>query len=240
MKKAVLEKFIQLYYLNGSVVDTVKWITENGETQTRFATSDKTAMGTITGKDLSLPDNSEMILCETPTLLVGLAPMPAEIDLAVSNQLKITGKNDFNIDLSINLGDPVSYKEPAKLKSTPDFDFTIDLTADLVSMIISAKNCIKDTKSVTFAKENDKLKMIFGYIRDITTNRMTIDIPATFLTDTAIDFAAFSSDTFKNILTANKDFTKGIISVCITGLMKINFEHDGVNSEYYLLKLKHV
>ena len=43
-------------------------------------------------------------------------------------------------------------------------------------------------------------------------------------------------DSFKNILSVNKDLEEGTISINYEGLMKLNFKSEDSESEYFLIR----
>ena len=46
----------------------------------------------------------------------------------------------------------------------------------------------------------------------------------------------FNSDMLKTILQANKDMEGGKLYLSSMGLMKLEFSHDGISSEYFMVR----
>ena len=46
----------------------------------------------------------------------------------------------------------------------------------------------------------------------------------------------FNSDSFKNILASNKDLETGKLSLTEDGFMKLEFQSEGINTLYYLIR----
>lgn len=257
MKKELIQKFVRLYHLNGLIPDSVMWAIKDKSLSTRITTKDKTTMGVINLDKFEL-DDSEFAVNDAAKVLKLITPLPEEINLTLSyldttpNALLAEGLGKAKLDTTITLADKSTVDKVAHLKKVPDFNLEFDLDEELMTLIISVKNSVPESKTLTFTTEDaedGQIKMIFGYISDISTDRTAMNIPVTFLKDGDILYKSFSAESFKNILLVNKGFKTGKIRVFAEGLLNLVFEHEFALSdtematftaEYYLVQLKNV
>ena len=243
MKKEKISKFIDLYYLGGLINDAV-WTVKTNTATVKLLTEDKTLMGSVSMDNVDL-DDSEFAIRDTAGLINIIKPMDNEIELQFETQnninksLLLNSTGTFNINSVYPLGDISVMPKTGSLKKTPDFQIEIELTEELVNKIISIKNSV-DSKTFTFYTENDKLYLIVGYVSDIQTNRTKIELNAKFIQNIDLQHKSYSADNLKNILTANKGFKSGKLSIFDGGLANAHFEHEEMNSDYYLIQLKTV
>ena len=80
-----------------------------------------------------------------------------------------------------------------------------------------------------------KYQIVIGY-SNINSNRISLDIECDVQED--IDPISFSAKYFREILAANKDLNGGTMHVSSEGLAKVDFEIDGFETRYFLVKLE--
>lgn len=244
MKKDVFKKFIDLYYLEGSI-NQAKINIENNSANVKLMASDKTIMGSVALETISLTDH-EICIGDTGALLGQMAPLGNDIELDYNTtDKKISGlifkSNDAHqIEATYMLADPSVIDKAGTLKQVPNYELELELTSELASALISLKNSLPDSKSFTFNLENDQLFVIVGYTSDIATNRTTMKVPAQITGTPDLKTKSFSANNIKSVLSVNKGFKSGKILIYSQGLLTFKFEHEGMTSEYHLVQLKNV
>lgn len=234
MKKTNLLKFIDLYYL-GKLIDSVVWTIKDDQVIVKLMTEDKSAVGTVVLHESIMPA-TECGIVDTTALLNMIRPLEEDITLIRDNNLlKLDSKGTYEINMEYPLADTSVIQRPGSIKTLPEFEVSIALNKELIDKMIAIKNSV-ETKSITFMHENDVLNYVAGYVGKISTNRAKMAlVDSTSTTD--LSPISFSAELFKNVLIANKDFTTGVIEISSKGLLHIKFEHDGLTSEYYIVKL---
>ena len=120
----------------------------------------------------------------------------------------------------------------------PEWDAVLPLEREFVDHLIKAKSALQgvDNMTITPTKDlNDTSVCIFSFgDEDGHNNRITYQVYGEIQpSDVNIPF---NSDSFKNILNANKDLEEGTISINYGGLMELCFKSENRESEYFLIR----
>ena len=96
---------------------------------------------------------------------------------------------------------------------------------------------MSETDSFTVIAQNGKVDVVIGY-SSVGTNRITIPVNVNTYKD--IQLVSFNTGKLANILQANKECKSVSMKVSEKGLIKLNFEVDDFESEYYLVATQQV
>lgn len=229
--------FISKYHLNG-LIQSVSW-NSNGSLSTRFISDDKSVVGEVT---LNMFNGQKTILgvYNTDLLVKLLSVLGHEINFNVN----LSGDKAYSLTLDDNsstvnymLADMAVIPPAPDLKQLPNFELTIKITKEFIDKFIKAKSALPEIEHFTIAKnpKTDKYQIVLGY-SNLNSNRISIDIEYEMTAD--IDPISFSAKYFREILASNKDLNGATLMVSSEGLAKAEFEIDGFESKYYLVKLE--
>jgi hypothetical protein len=237
MEKSRLMNFISKYHLNG-LIQSVSW-NSNGSLSTRFISDDKSVVGEVT---LNMFNGQKTILgvYNTDLLVKLLSVLGHEINFNVN----LSGDKAYSLTLDDNsstvnymLADMAVIPPAPDLKQLPNFELTIKITKEFIDKFIKAKSALPEIEHFTIAKnpKTDKYQIVLGY-SNLNSNRISIDIEYEMTAE--IDPISFSAKYFREILASNKDLNGATLMVSSEGLAKAEFEIDGFESKYYLVKLE--
>lgn len=237
MEKSRLMNFISKYHLNG-LIQSVSW-NSNGSLSTRFISDDKSVVGEV---KLNMFNGQKTILgvYNTDLLVKLLGVLGHEINFGVN----LSGDKAYSLTLDDNsttvnymLADMAVIPPAPELKQLPNFELTIKITKDFIEKFIKAKSALPEIEHFTLVKnpKTDQYQIVLGY-SNLNSNRISIDIECESESD--IDPISFSAKYFREILAANKDLNGGTLKVSSDGLAKADFEIDGFETRYFLVKLE--
>jgi len=242
ISKQKLVRFINKYYLNGTVGSTVfNSKTDNQRLSTRFISGDKSLLGEVHMSKWGYED-ADVGVYDTEQLLKLISVLDDTIELSINK----TGDTAFSITLSdaysaINymLSDTSIINEPPQMKTIPEFELSIDVTPHFITKFISGKSALSeaDTFTVITDETTSKTKLVIGYSA-VNTHRVTI--PVTSSTFENIENISFNANLFKEVLIANKDCESATLEISSQGLAKINFKIDDFDSTYWLVAASEV
>lgn len=236
MEKQRLNRFIGKYHL-GSLIESVKWESENNSLQTSFISDDKSVLGKVTMTDFEL-EKSQFGVYDTTKLKNMLAVLGEDIDFSLSSvsekivSLKFKDKSTF---INYMLADLSVIPNVPDLKKLPEFDVNIKLDENFISKFIKAKAALSDENNFTFLSKDGKDQIILGFA-SINSNRITIDVDRDGAGD--VEPISFSATYLKEILIANRDAKDATLKISTQGLSHIHFEVDNYISDYYLVETK--
>jgi hypothetical protein len=162
----------------------------------------------------------------------------------INFNVNLSGDKAYSLTLDDNsstvnymLADMAVIPPAPDLKQLPNFELTIKITKEFIDKFIKAKSALPEIEHFTIAKnpKTDKYQIVLGY-SNLNSNRISIDIEYEMTGD--IDPISFSAKYFREILASNKDLNGATLMVSSEGLAKAEFEIDGFESKYYLVKLE--
>ena len=233
MHKQKLVRFINKYYLNGTV-NSVVLNSKSNKLLARFISGDKTLLGELE-KDKWQFEDSEVGIYSTEQLLKLLSVLDEDINVTINKAgdksiaLKVS---DSSSSVNYMLSDTSIISKPPQLKTVPNFELKIDVTPNLMSKFISGKGALAETDDFTVITDGSETKIVIGYA-SINTNRVTI--PVTTQESNNIDNVSFNANIFKEVLTANKECESATLEVSSEGLSKITFRVDDFSVTYWLV-----
>ena len=237
MEKSRLMNFISKYHLNG-LVQSVAW-NSNGSLATRFISDDKSVVGEVQMNTFN-GTKAKLGVYNTDLLVKLLGVLGNDINFNVN----LTQDKAFSLTLDDNsttvnymLADMAVIPPTPELKQLPPFQLTIKLTKEFIDKFIRAKGALPEIEHFTVLKNQKlgKYQVVLGH-SNINSNRISIDIDCEVSED--IDATSFSAKYFREILAANKDLNGGTLQVSSEGLAKAEFEIDGFESRYFLVRLE--
>jgi len=233
MNKQKLVRFINKYYLNGTV-NSVILNSKSDKLSARFISGDKTLLGELEMDKWPFED-AEVGIYSTDQFLKLLGVLDEDINVSINKSaekslsLRVT---DSSSVINYMLSDTSIISKPPAMKHVPNFELKIDLTPQVMSKFISGKGALSETDNFTVITDGDKTKLVIGYA-SINTNRVTIPVTTTDHSD--IDNVHFNANIFKEVLTANKECESATLEISSKGLARIQFKVDDYDALYYLV-----
>ena len=238
MNKQKLVRFINKYYLNGTV-NSVILNSNSNKLSARFISGDKTLLGELEMDKWQFED-SEVGIYNTEQLLKLLSVLDEDVNVSISKAgdksiaLKVT---DAFSSVNYMLSDVSIINKPPQLKEVPEFEVKIDVTPQFVNKFIARKGALAETDNFTVLTDGSNTKLVIGYAA-INTNRVTL--PVTTSQSSNIDNVSFNANIFKEVLTANKECESATLEVSSEGLAKIVFKVDDFSVIYWLVAVTDV
>ena len=236
MNKQRLTRFINKYYLNGTV-NSVVLNSKSDKLSARFISGDKTLLGELS-MDKSQIEECEVGVYNTEQLskLLGVLDDDINISIVKSGDKSIALKvSDVHSSVNYMLSDVSVINKPPQLKEIPEFQLKIDVTSNFISKFISGKGALSDTDNFTVITDDNGTKLVIGY-STVNTNRVTI--PVTTSESVNIENVSFNANIFKEVLSANKECESATFEVSSEGLSRITFKIDDYVSTYYLVSVQ--
>ena len=233
MNKQKLVRFINKYYLNGTV-NSVILNSKSSKLAARFISGDKTLLGELEMDKWQFED-SEVGIYSTEQLLKLLSVLDEDINVTINKAgdksiaLKVS---DSSSSVNYMLSDTSIISKPPQLKTVPNFELKIDVTPNFMNKFISGKSALAETDNFTVITDGSETKLVIGYA-SINTNRVII--PVTTTESSNIDNVSFNANIFKEVLTANKECESATLEVSSEGLSKITFRVDDFSVTYWLV-----
>ena len=237
MEKSRLSNFISKYHLNG-LIQSVAW-NANGSLSTRFISDDKSVVGEVKMNTFS-GQASNFGVYNTDLLVKLLSVLGTDVNFNVNSaQEKAFALtiDDNSTTVNYMLADMAVIPPTPELKQLPPFQMSIKITKEFIDKFIKAKSALPEIEHFTVMKNQKlgKYQIVIGY-SNTNSNRISLDIECDVQED--IDPISFSAKYFREILAANKDLNGGTMHVSSEGLAKVDFEIDGFETRYLLVKLE--
>jgi hypothetical protein len=237
INKSVIQSIINKYYLGTN--ETVRWDINDKHLSIDFVTPTKDVIGNVSCTNFQLED-SQLAIYETKKLqnLIGICNGDLLLELektqAIFTKLKIS---DMNFNLTYALSNPLLVGKVGTV-NIPEWVVELNLTSEDVDNIIRAKSALSeiDNMLVTTTQDldgQDVVEFVFGDEHG-HNNKITYQISGD-IKEQDIKLP-YNSSMFKTILQANKDMNGGKLFLSSMGLMKLEFNSDSINSEYYIVR----
>jgi hypothetical protein len=237
INKLTIQSIINKYYLGTN--ESVKWVIKDNALNIDFMTPTKDVIGSVICDDFKLEDcklaiydtkklNSLISICNGDLLL------ELEKNGSIYTKLKIS---DLNFNLNYALSDPLLINKVGEVNEA-EWVVELDLTQEDVDNIIKAKSALAqiDNMLVTTTTNLDNENVVEFVFGDESghNNKITYQVSGD-IKETNIKLP-FNSDTFKTILQANKDMGGGKLLLSSMGLMRLDFNLEGISSNYFMVR----
>ena len=242
INKSKLQSIISKYYLNG-LVQSVRWETNENKLSISFTSENKDIAGDLMCENSPVED-SEIAIFDTAQLNKLISVTNGELLLTLEKEHKVFSKlhiqdNSFNVAYS--LADSLLVPKRGTINFPTDYDVIIELTPEIVNNFIKAKSALTDISDVMISTEEDPdrgtvIQFAFGDLNNFSNKIKYIvdeNIEVTLGKDLKLPF---NSDSFKNILAANKDLESGKLSLTEEGFMKLEFQSEDIKTLYYMVR----
>jgi hypothetical protein len=146
---------------------------------------------------------------------------------------------DSNYNLTYSLADTLILGKNTWYEDAENLDVDITLEPEDVDALIKAKNALGDIDNMlitttTDFDNNPICEFIFG---DNTgfSNKITYQVNGGDIKNNNLSIP-FNSDIFKDILNNNKDMDLCKLKLSDTGILKLEFISEEINSEYFIAR----
>ena len=237
MDKQTLMGFVNRFYLGGQT-QSAPIVSTKDTLSCSFINSAKSCVGDIVLSKNGFGDY-EMGLYEIQDLIKLLNVLDGELVVEANevgdivSQLVIKQKsNNTKVNYGLARLDVVSKKPD--LSNVPDFDLELKIDKQFISSFISGKGALSDVSTFAILSDGEEAKIVIGYSSTTQSNKVTIPVEAKKISSLD-DAIYFDADTFKEVLTANKDCESATLYVSSQGLAKVSFKVDNFDSSYVLV-----
>ncbi len=238
ISKNQLSSVISKYYLNG-LNNQVKWRIKDN-TLTIYA-GEAGRVCKVVANNFPLED-AELGIFDTNKLSKLLSITSGELMVSLEKMKAVYTKihlQDTNYDLTYSLADVLILGKNVWYDDPEEWDIKLILEKEDVDALIKAKNALGEVDSMLIKSTTDLdgtpiCEFIFG---DNTgfSNRITYQVRNGEINNHDIELP-FNSDIFKDILNSNKDQESCTLKLSQEGILKIDFESEEINSEYFVAR----
>lgn len=237
MNKAELNRFIELYNLNGTI-DSVKIVSDGDTLKTNFVSEDKTLAGIVSFSTIKI-EKGEYGIYDTGQLkkMIGVLDENIEIVINKIDTRPISwGVSDGSTDSTVLLADLSVIPVAPKVKEIKSYDVEIPMDDSFIEKYSKAKNALADAETFTLLmNKKDKMELVIGY-SGTNTNRIKIDVTPVSGKDKLDKPISFNANYFKEIITKAKGLGGVIFKVASAGISNIGFGNNDFSASYYLIK----
>ena len=235
MNKQRLVRFINKYYLNGTV-NSVILNSKSDKLSARFISGDKTLLGELS-MDKSQIEECEVGVYNTEQLSKLLAVLDEDINVSVvkSGDKSIALKvSDAYSSVNYMLSDLSVIPDVPKMKSIPEFELSLKIDSLFIAKFISGKNALAESETFTvLTDENtDSCKFVINYS---AINTIRVNLPLTVDTFSDVGPLSFNAELFSKVLQANKECESASMEVSSKGLARASFKVDNYEAIYNLV-----
>jgi hypothetical protein len=238
ISKQQLSSVISKYYLNG-LNNQVKWRIKDN-TLTIYA-GEAGRVCKVVANNFPLED-AELGVFDTNKLNKLLSITNGDLIISLEKMKAIYTKmhiQDSNYDLTYSLADTLILGKNTWYEDPENLDINITLEPEDVDALIKAKNALGDIDNMlitttTDFDSNPICEFIFG---DNTgfSNKITYQVNGGKIENNSLSIP-FNSDIFKDILNNNKDMSLCKLKLSDTGILKLEFISEEINSEYFIAR----
>ena len=238
ISKSQLSSVISKYYLNG-LNNQVKWRIKDN-TLTIYA-GEAGRVCKVQLNNFPLED-AELGVFDTNKLNKLLSITNGDLIISLEKMKAIYTKmhiQDSNYDLTYSLADTLILGKNTWYEDPEDVDIDLTLEPEDVDALIKAKNALGEVDSMLITTTNDfdgnsVCEFIFG---DNTgfSNKITYQVNGGEIKNNTLS-VPFNSDIFKDILNNNKDMDSCKLKLSNTGILKLDFTSEDINSEYFVAR----
>jgi hypothetical protein len=231
MEKNKFNNFINKYNLGGEV-ESVNIVSDGSTLSVGMISDDKSMLGKVRLDNITFP-TGEFGIYTTSQLKQLLSVLQEDVNVEATDSSLIF--SDSGTTVNYMLASKSVIPSVPDLKQLPNFDIEIKLDSTFVDKFIKSQNALSDITTFAFISEKGKSKIVLGY-STINSNRISINVDAT--TNGDVKPIMFSAKYLKSVFTANKDIENSTMKISTDGLLYVDFQSNGFNSEYYIVESK--
>jgi hypothetical protein len=237
MNKSELNKFIDLYNLNGTI-ESVKIVSDGSAIKTNFVSEDRTLAGIVSFSTIKI-DNGEYGIHDTAQVKKMIGVLDETIEIAVN---KIDDRpiswsvSDGSTDSTVLLADLSIIPSAPKVKEIKSYDVEIPMDDIFIEKYIKAKNALPEVETFTLLmNKKNKMELVIGY-SNINTSRIKLDVSPIAGKDKLDKPISFNANYFKEIISKSRGFGGVIFKVAAAGISNITFKNKDFEASYFLIK----
>jgi len=238
INKSTLTSVISKYYLNG-LNNQVKWRIKDN-TLTIYA-GEAGRVCKVVANNFPLED-AELGIFDTNKLNKLLSITSGELMVSLEKMKSVYTKmhlQDTNYDLTYSLADVLILGKNTWYDDPEEWDVNLVLENEDIDALIKAKNALGEVDSMLITTTTDLdgtpiCEFIFG---DNTgfSNKISYQVRNGEIKNNSIEIP-FNSNIFKDILNSNKDQDFCSLKLSKEGILKIDFESEEIESEYFVAR----
>lgn len=237
VNKLILQSFIDKYYLNGTNTQG-KWRIKDNTLTVYAGRAGKVCKVVLDKFEF---EDCELGIFDTHKLNKLLSITQGDLVVKPIKTRDIPVKlsiSDLNFDLTYSLADLIIMDKVSYYRDPDEYEVDIILQPTDITNLIKAKNALQDEDNMVINTVDDEnngyvLEVLFGDSSGFS-NKISYKLLGN-IKELGISIP-FNSYVFKEILNSNKDMDGGVLKISKLGMMKLNFNKDGMSSEYYLAR----
>jgi len=237
VNKLTLSSFISKYHLNG-LHPTVKWrIKDNSlivyaSTPGRYC---KVHLKKFELEDCELGIFDTNQLEKLVSIMNGVVIISLEKNKDLITKIKLA---DNNFDLVYSLADPLVIGKVKWVEDPENWDIELNIEPEEIVHLLKAKTALSEIKNVvlTSTKNIDgdlTSEFVFGEEMG-HSNNIKYQKPGIISRDEI--YIPLEANHFRDILNSNKDMDLCKLKATASGIVKINFISDEIETEYYIAR----
>jgi len=237
VNKLTLTSVISKYYLNG-LNNQVKWRIKNNKLTIYAGESGRICK--VQHNNFPIED-SELGIFDTHKLIKLLSITSGDLAISLDKIKSVYTKihfADLNFDVTYSLADILILGKNKWYEDPKSFDIEVVLTREDIDYLIKAKGALSDVNNmlITTTTDFDGTKICEVIFGDNTgfSNKITYQLRGK-ITREDIQIP-FNSDIFKDILSANKDMSTGLLRISEGFGLKLDFTTEETESEYFIAR----
>jgi hypothetical protein len=237
MNKSELNKFIELYNLNGTI-ESVKIVSDGDGIKTNFVSDDRTLAGTVSFSSIKI-DKGEYGIHDTAQFKKMISVLEDSINVSVNkiDERPISWSvSDGSTDSTVLLADLSIIPSAPKVKEIKSYEVEIPMDDNFIDKYVKAKSALPDAETFTLLmNKKDKMELVIGY-SSVNTSRIKLDVSPISGKDKLEKPISFNANYFKEIISKSRGMGGIIFKVAVAGISNISFSSKEFDTSYYLIK----
>jgi hypothetical protein len=237
INKLVLQAAIKKYHLDEN--ESVRWKIKDKTLTIDFMSVNREVIGKVTCQGIDIED-CELAIFDTKKFLNLLNITQGSLLISLEKHKNIPTKlhlQDSKFNLTYALADPILISKVGTA-TEPEWDVILPIDSEDISSLVKAKTALGEVDNMVVSTEldlNEEVMCLFTFGDEKGhNNKVTYQMYGEIKLNNIK--LPFNSNLFKNILNINKDSKSGKLYLSSQGLMKIIFNTEEIQSEYYLVR----
>ena len=234
INKKVISDIVSKYSLGGSI-EAVKWEINDEELTIKSINDSQTLIGKLNYKEKIGLKPGNYGIFNTSQLIKCLNILDGDILInATDRKLNIA---DTNYDVKIRLADPAAVPKVGRVVRE-NLNASFKINDEFITRFVKSKDALNLDKFTIETRDGfNGEELIFTMGNDSKTNTIEFAVEATI--NDKFDQLPFDSNIFKEILKANRTYTKGEIFIYDKRILQSDFTFDSnFYTNYNLMRLQ--